>query len=109
MKSLKEQIEVMTYFMNGGEVEQKYINEGEFGLADESPKWQNKSKLSFDWTNYNYRIKEKEKTVTIEKWLVKTSGNVLKIEEQDKRMFDCEDYNEIFTKVKLLESYEVYL
>lgn len=47
MKTLKEQIEVMTHFLNGGEVEVLYNNE-----------WAKTFNPDFDWQrkNYNYQI-----------------------------------------------------
>ena len=97
---LKEMIKIMEHFMNGGEVECV-----ETGLND----WKIANDPSWNWYDYNYRIKEEPKQkVTIEKWLIKdvNSGEHFIMESSDvdlnlKALDGC--------KLKLLESYEVEL
>lgn len=60
MKTLKEQIEVMRHFDDGGEVEVYFTEDGYRGWYDEDePDW--------NWKDYDYRIKTPKKTITIEK------------------------------------------
>ncbi len=99
-KDLKEQIEIMTHYLNGGEIE--YSNR-------ESNIWSRSSNPIWNWSDYTYRIKEQKQKVTIEKWLIKDvdSGEHFIMESSDvdltlKAFPDgC--------KVKLIESYEVEL
>ena len=93
-KDLKEQIEIMTHYLNGGEVEFKasFI---EWRIAT-TPMW--------DWTCSDYRIKEEKKTVTIEKWLCKNKLHVYYIVQYSD--INCLYHSE---KVKLLETYKVEL
>lgn len=99
MKSLKEQIEVMEYFLNGGEVE--------YRTSDRD--WKTASTPLWDWLNYDYRKKEKPKDkIIIEKWLCEYEGcDVLK---GSKRFFVLEKvvpFEFAGIKVKLLDTYEV--
>lgn len=99
MKTLKEQIEIMTHFMNGGEVEYCHIHDDI---------WTLKSDIRFDWHYFNYRIKEQKNTVTIEKWLVSIEDeNEYKIIETS----NIDNYGAYssYNVVKLLETYEVEL
>ena len=90
-KDLKEQIEIMTHYLNGGEVE----------IYDGNNDWVDTYKPIWDWSFSDYRIKEEEKTVIIEKWLCKDGNDSYYIAE----VSDISGYE----KVKLLESYEVEL
>lgn len=159
MKTIQEQIEVMTHFMNGGEVE---------FYSDFNKRWESSSTPQWDWRHTDYRIKEyqypmwfksiennaiveftsltsgevisgdlgwisegslsnhftrhtdrevweqiekpkeQKKTVTIEKWLIGkyNDANYLWVVEGTAEHFkDIEP--DIYTKVKLLETYEV--
>ena len=60
----------------------------------------------WDWNNNDYRIKPKPKqTVTIEKWLCEYCGGYVVVDGNDLNFMR----NEMFTKVKLLDTYEVEL
>ena len=93
-KDLKEQIEIMTHYLKGGEVEFKYSDE---------PEWVKDNKPSWDWNEFDYKIKEPKQKVTIEKWLCRDyHENFIVIETTD---IDAYYYK----KVKFLQSYEVEL
>ena len=49
MKSLKEQIEVMQHFLNGGEIE---------AINEHVDYWYDEKKPNWDWNLHDYRIKE---------------------------------------------------
>lgn len=95
MKATDEKIKVMQHFANGGEVEFYSKAVGEWRIAT-TPVW--------NWTCFDYRIKEEKKTITIEKWLCKNSlGHAL---------IDCDkEYMSSigWEKIKLIETYEVEL
>ena len=93
-KDLKEQIEIMTYYLNGGEVECEDTGYGNWGRAN-SPCW--------NWKVYNYRIKKQK--VTIEKWLIEENDIKFVVEASD-----IDAWLVPFPtakKLKLIESYEV--
>ena len=91
-KTIQEQIEVMQHFTNGGEVE--YY---------ENKKWFKVSVPTWDWYNYDYRIKEQKKTITIEKWLcIFYDGEYRVVDSSDISLTNVD-------RVKLLETYEVEL
>ena len=100
-KDLKEQIEIMTHYLNGGEVEFSKNNfKTIFGTANK----EYAGDLSWDWYTFEYRIKEPKQKVTIEKWLCTANqGYFTVIETSD---IDAYIYHD---KVKLLETYEVEL
>lgn len=100
MKSLKEQIEVMTHFMNGGEVE-----------CCDNNNWLIKDSNVFNWYDFDYRIKEEKKTVTIEKWLCKDLELNYYIVIQSDKIDEVLKYNssESICKDKLIETYKVEL
>ena len=93
-KDLKEQIEIMTHYLNGGEVE--CVEKG-------NDNWEIVTKPLWNFDDYNYRIKEPKQKVTIEKWLVKDTDGVYRIIETS--MAD----KLYFKKIKLLDTYEVEL
>lgn len=99
MKTIQEQIEVMTHFMNGGEVE---------FYSDFNKRWEKASTPKWDWRACNYRIKGQKKTITIEKWLLRdlSSREYFEYSSSDIdlaiRGFSAET-----EKVKKLETYEV--
>ena len=99
-KDLKEQIEIMTHYLNGGEVEcvEKGNDNSEIVTK---PLW------NFD--DFEYRIKEPKPKVTIEKWLLKdvNSGEHFIMESSDANLILKAFPNGC--KVKLLETYEVEL
>ena len=94
-KDLKEQIEIMTHYLNGGEIEASKKHE---------QIWAGASLPCWDWDTFDYRIKEQKQKVTIEKWLCTANqGYFAVIETSD---IDAYIYPK---KVKLLESYEIEL
>ena len=100
-KDLKEQIEIMTHYLNDGEVECTDVG-GECWRVLDDPQW--------NWDGYDYRIKEQKQKVTIEKWLCEYVG----FEELkgSKRFFIIEKvvpFEVAGKKVKLLETYEIEL
>ena len=93
-KDLKEQIEIMTHYLNGGEVE--CVEKG-------NDNWEIVTKPLWNFDDFEYRIKEPKQKVTIEKWLVKDTDGVYRIIETS--MTD----KLYFKKIKLLDTYEVEL
>ena len=94
-KTIKEMIEVMEHYDNGGEVEFKVniTNNSVWKLS--TPRW--------NWDAFEYRIK-KEK-VTIEKWLIEDNNIKVVVETSD-----IDSWLKSFPtaqKLKLIESYEV--
>lgn len=105
MKNIKEQIEVMTHYMNGGEVE--FINNSDIKKGNWITKTNNS--LPFDWEHKDYRIKKEKKTMIIEKWLIFTGvahgQECYRIEEGNQEYFKY--FFKENQKSKLLETYEV--
>lgn len=98
MKTIEEQIKVMQHFANGGKVEISYGGNG---------KWEDAfmgRETYFNWYHHNYRIKEQEKTITIEKWLMLGDTGHYFVLEGNISYF--EDFKHI-TKVKHLNTYEI--
>ena len=94
-KDLKEQIEIMTHYLNGGEV--KCVEKG-------NDNWEIVTKPLWNWERFNYRIKPEKQKVTIEKWLFRDKqGDFLVIE-----ISNADNYKQ-YEKVKLIKSYEVEL
>ena len=96
-KTIQEQIEVMQHFANGVEIE--YYENKEWFKAH-APTW--------DWHDYDYRIKEQKKTITIEKWLLENDDEEIIIIEVNNRRIDTWT-NLGWKKLKLLETYKVEL
>ena len=93
-KDLKEQIEIMTHYLNGGEIE--CVEKG-------NDNWEIATKPLWNWDTYTYRIKEQKQKVTIEKWLCRDyHGNFIVIETTG-----IDEY--YYKQIKLIESYEVEL
>ena len=93
-KDLKEQIEIMTHYLNGGEIE--CVEKG-------NDNWEIATKPLWNFDDFEYRIKEPKQKVTIEKWLCRDyHGNFIVIETTG-----IDEY--YYKKVKLIESYEVEL
>ena len=100
-KDLKEQIEIMTHYLNGGEVEYSGDNfETIFGKSSKK----NAGDLCWDWGWFDFRIKEQKQKVTIEKWLCRDKHEDLIIIETS----NIDNYT-LYEKVKLIEIYEVEL
>ena len=98
-KDLKEQIEIMTHYLNGGDVEYSV-------KEDDYSSWTKCVNPLWDWFDYNYRIKEPKQKVTIEKWLIKdvNNGEYFIMESSE-----IETYYKHYEQIKLIESYEVEL
>ena len=95
-KDLKEQIEMMTHYLNGGEVE--CVEKG-------NDNWEIVTKPLWNFDDFEYRIKEPKQKVTIEKWLCSDEqGDFVIIETSD-----IDAYTYIAKKLKLIESYEIEL
>ena len=95
-KDLKEQIEIMTHYLNGGEIE--CVEKG-------NDNWEIVTKPLWNWDDCEYRIKEENQKVTIEKWLCSDKqGSFVVVETTN-----IEEYTYITKKLKLIESYEVEL
>ena len=95
-KDLKEQIEIMTHYLNGGEIE--CVEKG-------NDNWEIVTKPLWNWDDFEYRIKDQKQKVTIEKWLCRDKqGGLVVIETTN-----IEEYTYITKKLKLIESYEVEL
>ena len=97
---LCEMIKVMQHYDNGGDVE---YSEDCFKTIKGESNNKNRVGLSWDWNEFDYRIKEQKQKVTIEKWLVKDTDGVYRIIETS--MAD----KLYFKKIKLLDTYEVEL
>ena len=95
-KDLKEQIEIMTHYLNGGEIECSIKRQHN---------WKSYSSYYWNWQKMDYRIKEPKEKVTIEKWLCSDKqGGLVVIETTN-----IEEYTYITKKLKLIKSYEVEL
>ena len=95
-KTIKEKIEVMGHYENGGEVE--YV---ETGFDD----WEVASHPTWNWYDYEYRIRHFKQKVTIEKCLIEDNGIKFVVEASD-----IDAWLKPFStaqKIKLIESYEV--
>ena len=99
-KTIQEQIEVMQHFANGGEVEVCNVIF--------NSKWEDRKEPQWDWSCFDYRIKEQKKTITIEKWLLENDDEAIIIIEVNNRRIDTWT-NVGWKKLKLLETYEVEL
>ena len=94
-KDLKEQIEIMTHYLNGGEAE--CVEKG-------NDNWEIVTNPLWNRDDFEYRVKEQKQKVTIEKWLCQDNqGYFVVIETSD---IDAYIYH---NKVKLIETYEVEL
>ena len=96
-KDLKEQIEIMTHYLNGGEIE--CVEKG-------NDNWEIVTKPLWNWSDYKYRIKDPKQKVTIEKWLIKdvNNGEYFIMESSE-----IETYYKHYKQIKLIEPYEVEL
>ena len=95
-KDLKEQIEIMTHYLNGGEIE--CVEKG-------NDNWEIATKPLWNWDDFDYRIKDEKQKLTIKKWLcADKQGGLVVIETTN-----IEEYTYITKKIKLIESYEVEL
>ena len=96
-KDLKEQIEIMTHYLNGGEIE--CVEKG-------NDNWEIVTKPLWNFDDFEYRIKEPKQKVTIEKWLIKdvNNGEYFIMESSE-----IETYYKHYEQIKLIESYKVEL
>lgn len=92
MKTTKEMIEVMEWFDKGGDIEFTIRKRDNWNIV-KTPVW--------NWNEYDYRIKEKKKTITMEKWLM-IRGDEYYICNTNKV-----DNYALSTPVKLLDTYEI--
>ena len=95
-KTIKEMIEVMEWFERGGSVEYTYKG------CDE---WKRTSHPTWNWYDFDYRIKQLKQKVTIEKWLIEYDNIKVVVEASD-----IDSWLKSFPtaqKLKLIESYEV--
>ena len=98
---LCEMIKVMQHYQNDGDIEFSRDNFKTI-LGTVNKKYD--GDLSWNWSDYNYRIKPEKQKVTIEKWLFRDKqGDFLVIE-----ISNADNYKQ-YEKVKLIESYEVEL
>ena len=97
-KDLKEQIEIMTHYLNGGDVEYSV-------KEDDCSSWTKCVNPLWDWLDYNYRIKKPKQKVTIEKWLMQSTI------DKEYRIIETSLVDKVvnFKKIKLLDTYEVEL
>ena len=93
---LKEQIEIMTHYLNGGEIE--CVEKG-------NDNWEIVTKPLWNFDDFEYRIKEPKQKITIEKWLIK---DVNSSEHFIMESSSIDTYKH-YEKVKLIKSYEVEL
>ena len=94
-KDLKEQIEIMTHYLNGGEVE--CVEKG-------NDNWEIVTKPLWNFDDFEYRIKEPKQKVIIEKWLCQENqGEFIVMETSNINRY------EYHKKIKLLETYEIEL
>ena len=92
---LKEQIEVMTHYLNNGEIE--CVEKG-------NDNWEIVTKPLWNFDDFEYRIKEPKEKVTIEKWLMQSTV------DKGYRIIETTDIDAYYyKKVKLIESYEIEL
>ena len=95
-KTVKEMTEVMEHYDTGGTVE--YVG---MGIDD----WEVASHPTWNWYDYEYRIKQLKQKVIIRKWLVEENGIKFVVETSD-----IDSWLKPFAtskKLKLIESYEV--
>ena len=94
-KDLKEQIEIMTHYLNGGEVE--CVEKG-------NDNWEIVTKPLWNFDDFEYRIKEPKPKVTIERWLCQENqGEFIVMETSNINRY------EYHKEIKLLETYEIEL
>ena len=100
---LSEMIKVMQHYQNDGDIEFSRDNFKTI-LGTVNKKYD--GDLSWNWSDYNYRIKEPKQKVTIEKWLIKdvNNGEYFIMESSG-----IETYYKHYEQIKLIESYEVEL
>lgn len=73
-KTIKEMIEVMEAYAKGAIIEYNDSN---------CPFWEAVTYPSWDWSRYDYRVKEVKETIVIEKWLIALDDIKVVIEASD--------------------------
>lgn len=96
MKTIEEQIEVMTAFMSGAKVEYK-----ELYLNEQYKTIENENMTLWNWSDYDYRIKEQKKLLLLKSGYVKMVMILI--------MLGSVVILKVMKKNKLLETYEVEL
>ena len=91
----------MQHYANGSEIQCK--DRGGTDYRD----FEKHASPSWNWQDYDYRIKEQKETITIEKWVLKNKGELSIIEGTNRRLSTL--INLGWIKVKLLDSYEVQM
>ena len=100
-KDLKEQIEIMTHYLNGGAVE---FSDDKFKTLLGEANKEDDEELCWNWDEFDYRIKKEKQKVTIERWLCRDRyGDFIAIETSNI------DKYKLYVKIKLLEAYEIEL
>lgn len=99
MKAIEEQIEIIKHFGDGGEVE--IFTNGKWNLVI------NRDFANWNFGQYDFRIAEQKKTVTIEKWLISYDDGIYQILLGNENFFKKSIHPQ--AKIKLLETYEVEL
>ena len=100
-KDLKEQIEIMIHYLNGGVVE---FSDDDYKTTLGTANKKDDGNLCWDWNEFDYRIKEPKQKVIIEKWLLKDDEDNYYIVQSS----NIDKFNDD-NKIKLLETYEVEL
>ena len=95
---VSEKIKVVQHFKDGGEVE---FNP----RSSDSTLWIKTSFPNWNWVDFNFRIKEPEEKITIEKWLMQSTI------DKEYRIIETSLVDKVvnFKKVKLIKSYEIEL
>lgn len=100
-KTIKEMIEVMEAYTKGAVIE--YTD-------TYYPFWEAVTHPSWDWSRYEYRVKEIKQKVTIEKWLIEDislNAKGIKVVIETSDIASWLSYYPKARKIKLIESYEV--
>lgn len=97
MKTIKEQIEIMQHFENGGEVKRVHLVGDHSDLKIFSK--DKHSHICFNWNDYDYEIHKEVKPLfpTKEqgaKYIVDIDGRIRHVND----FFNCGDYSEYFAK-----------
>ena len=103
---LCEMIKVMQHYQNDGDIEFSRDNFKTI-LGTVNKKYD--GDLSWNWSDYNYRIKPEKQKVTIEKWLIKDARNDEYFIYDSSMVHLYLKETTSIEKVKLLETYEVEL
>ena len=103
-KDLKEQIEIMTHYLNGGEIE---FSDDKFKTLLGEANKEDDGELCWNWDEFDYRIKEPKQTVTIEKWLISYEDDIYQVLTGSTNFFKKNIHPQ--AKIKLLKSYEIEL